>query len=91
MPKIPDGKEPGKLTAQELGIDTTKGDVLRRELMEEIKNYENASMTTAVVERMEKIMVKSMAQKDKIIMAQRLHELELEKRHNEEIAKVREE
>jgi len=61
---------------KELGIDTTKGELLRRELQEELRNYENASMTTAVVERMEKIMVKSMAQKDQIIMAQRLHELE---------------
>jgi len=48
-------------------------------------------MTTAVVERMEKIMVRSMAQKDQIIMAQRLHELEQDKIHLEELAKVREE
>jgi hypothetical protein len=59
--------------------------------MEEIKQYENASMTTSVVKRMEKIMVRSMAQKDKIIMAQRLHELEMEKKHSDEISRIREE
>jgi len=79
------------LSPKELGIDTTKGDLLRRELMEEIKHYENASMTASVVERMEKIMVRSMAQKDKIIMAQRLHELEMEKKHSDEISRIREE
>jgi len=40
---------------------------------------------------MEKIISKSLAQKDQIFLAQRLHELELEKRHKEEIARIREE
>jgi hypothetical protein len=50
-----------------------------------------ARLPASVVERMEKIMVRSMAQKDKIIMAQRLHELEMEKKHSDEISRIREE
>jgi hypothetical protein len=44
-----------------------------------------------MVERMEKVITSSLAQKDQIIMAQRLAELEAEKRHQEEINKIREE
>ena len=48
-------------------------------------------MSTVVVERMEKIISQSLAKKDQLFLAQRLHELEQEKRHKEEIAHIREE
>lgn len=48
-------------------------------------------MSTVVVERMEKIIHSSLAQKDKILLAQRLHELEMEKNHKDEINRIREE
>ena len=44
-----------------------------------------------MMDRMEKIVVSSLAQKDQIIMAQRLAELEAENRHKEEINRIREE
>ena len=59
--------------------------------MNEMREYEKASMSNVLVDRMEKIVVSSLAQKDQIIMAQRLAELEAEKRHKEEINKIREE
>lgn len=59
--------------------------------MSEMKEYEKATMSEALVDRLEKIMVSSMAKKDQIIMAQRLSELDQEKRHAEEINKIREE
>lgn len=40
---------------------------------------------------MEKIISQSLAKKDQLFLAQRLHELEQEKRHKEEIAHIREE
>lgn len=61
------------------------------DLMNEMKEYEKAALSETLVNRLEKIMVTSMAQKDQIIMAQRLSELEAEKRHQEEINKIREE
>ena len=60
-------------------------------LMTEMKEYEKATMSTTLLDRIEKIIVSSMAQKDQIIMAQRLSELEAESRHKEEINKIREE
>lgn len=61
------------------------------DLMNEMREYEKATLSETLVNRLEKIMVSSMAQKDQIIMAQRLHELDAEKRHAEEINKIREE
>ena len=61
------------------------------DLMNEMREYEKASMSNVLVDRMEKIVASSLAQKDQIIMAQRLAELEAEKRHKEEINKIREE
>ena len=61
------------------------------DLLHEMKEYEAATMSTVMVERMEKILTTSLAQKDQIIMAQRLAELEKEKRHQEEINRIREE
>ena len=40
---------------------------------------------------MEKIITQSLAQKDKLILAQRLYELEAEKKHKDEINQIREE
>ena len=59
--------------------------------MNEMREYEKATMSNVLVDRMEKIVASSLAQKDQIIMAQRLTELEAEKRHKEEINKIREE
>lgn len=61
------------------------------DLLSEMKDYERAHINTAVIDRMEKVVVSSLAQKDQLIMAQRLSELEREKRHQEEINKIREE
>lgn len=72
-------------------LDKEKREQLVGELLGELNRYESASVSTLVVERMEKIISKSLAQKDQILLAQRLHELELEKKHKEEIARIREE
>jgi hypothetical protein len=56
-----------------------------------MKAYETANLSQIMMDRMEKIVVSSLAQKDQIIMAQRLHELEAENRHKEEINRIREE
>ena len=61
------------------------------DLMNEMREYEKATMSNVLVDRMEKIVASSLAQKDQIIMAQRLAELEAEKRHKEEINRIREE
>ena len=61
------------------------------DLMNEMREYEKATMSNVLVDRMEKIVASSLAQKDQIIMAQRLAELEAEKRNKEEINKIREE
>lgn len=60
-------------------------------LLKELQKYETASVNTVVVERMEKILYRSLAEKDKVIVAQRLSELEIEKRHKDEINRIREE
>ena len=60
-------------------------------LMTEMREYEKATMSHTLLDRIEKIIAGSMAQKDQIIMAQRLSELEAEKRHKEEINRIREE
>lgn len=39
------------------------------DLLGEMKEYERAHISTAVMERMEKVVVTSMAQKDQMIMA----------------------
>ena len=59
------------------------------DLMNEMRAYEKATMSTTLLDRIEKIIAASMAQKDQIIMAQRLSELEAEKRHTEEINKIK--
>jgi len=49
--------------------DEAKRKRLVNEMLDEMKRYEQASMSTVVVERMEKIITKSLAQKDKILLA----------------------
>ena len=49
--------------------DENKRKKLVNEMLDEMKRYEQASMSTVVVERMEKIITKSLAQKDKILLA----------------------
>lgn len=61
------------------------------ELLGEMKEYERAHISSTAIDRMEKVVISSMAQKDQIIMAQRLVELEREKKHQEEIVRLREE
>ena len=53
--------------------------------------YESANLSQIMMDRMEKIFINSMAKKDQVIMAQRLSELEAEKRHQQEINRIREE
>lgn len=60
-------------------------------LLSEMKEYEAANINTTMMDRMEKIVISSLAQKDQIIMAQSLAELERELRHKEEINRIREE
>lgn len=61
------------------------------ELMQEMKSYESANINSNMMDRMEKIVISSLAQKDQIIMAQSLAELEREIRHKDEINRIREE
>lgn len=60
-------------------------------MLHELNRYESANVSQIVVERMEKVITKSLAQKDQLLIAQRLHELEMEAKHQEEIARIREE
>lgn len=60
------------------------------ELMQEMKSYEAANINSNMMDRMEKIVISSLAQKDQIIMAQSLAELEREIRHKDEINRIRE-
>ena len=61
------------------------------ELLTQMREYETANMSQTMMDRIEKIVTSSLAQKDQIIMAQRLAELERENRHREEINRIREE
>ena len=72
-------------------VNATKHQTLSSGILAEIKEYEKATINSNMVDRMEKIVVESLAQKDQIIMAQRLAELEKEIRHKDEINKIREE
>lgn len=61
------------------------------ELITEMKQYEASNINQGMIDRMEKIVVSSLAQKDQIIMAQSLADLQKELRHKEEINRIREE
>ena len=50
-------------------MDKEKREQLIGEMMSELNRYESASVSTLVVERMEKIISKSLAQKDQIFLA----------------------
>lgn len=45
------------------------------EIMTEMKSFEAANINSTMMDRMEKVVVSSLAQKDQIIMAQSLSEL----------------
>ena len=77
--------------AEEQHIKTLERNRMIGDLMSEMAEYEKAAMSEVMVNRLEKILVTSLAQKDQLIMAQRMAELEAEKRHKEEINKIREE
>jgi hypothetical protein len=61
------------------------------DVLAEMKEYEAATVNQVVVDRMEKIVTSSLNQKDKILMGQAMHELELKRQHQEEITRIREE
>lgn len=61
------------------------------ELLTEMKSYEASAITANMMDRMDKIVISSLAQKDQVIMAQSLAELQREIRHKEEINQIREE
>lgn len=67
-----------------------KNSKLISDLLSEMNKYEQASVSQLVVERMEKFITQSLARKDSLLIGQRLNELEMEKRHKEEIARIRE-
>ena len=51
--------------------------------MEEIQNYEKATTNTYIVEKMEKLLYKGLAQKDQEIIAYQLKELKTETLYKE--------
>ena len=59
------------------------------DLREELKRYEAAVSGSILVEQFQGIIEKSMAQKDVMIVGQRLAQLEQENRHKQEIADIR--
>jgi hypothetical protein len=60
------------------------------EVMQEMRAFEAANINQNMMDRMEKIVISSLAQKDQIIMAQSLAEMQRELRHKEEINRIRE-
>ena len=54
--------------------DKRKGQV--NEFLKELQRYESSFVNTQMVDKMEKIITQSLAQKDKLLLAQRLNELE---------------
>ena len=50
-------------------VNATKHQTLISGILAEIKEYEKATINSNMVDRMEKIVVESLAQKDQIIMA----------------------
>ena len=59
------------------------------QLREELKRYEAAVSGSILVEQFQGIVEKSMAQKDVMIIGQRLTQLEQENKHKQEIADIR--
>lgn len=56
-----------------------------------MNRYESSSLSEVLIERMENFVSSALAKKDQLMLAQCFKELELEKRHHEEISKIREE
>ena len=53
---------------------------MANELLAEVRNYEEAQRNTVIVEKMEKLLYKGLAQKDHEIVAYKMKELKLELR-----------
>ena len=64
---------------------------LMNDLAEELKRYEAAVNGSIFVEQFQNIVQKSLAQKDVLMLGQRLSQLEQENKHKQEIADIREE
>ena len=58
--------------------DMRKREVFSR-MLKEMQSYESATVSDLVIERMEKIVTGSLAQKDKLIMAQTMGDMQLRK------------
>lgn len=64
---------------------------LLSDLKEELERYEKAVSGSIFIEQFQHTVTKSLAQKDTLLIAQRLAQLEQENKHKEEIASIREE
>jgi len=60
-----------------------------KDLAEELKRYEAAVSGSVFFERFQNTVSKSLAQKDVMMLGQRLSQLELENKHKQEIADIR--
>ena len=72
-------------------MDQTKNKKLIGDLREELERYERAVSGSIFIEQFQHTVTKSLAQKDTLLIAQRLAQLEQENKHKEEIASIREE
>ena len=62
-----------------------------KDLTEELKRYEAAVSGSVFFERFQNTVSKSLAQKDVMMLGQRLSQLEMEAKHKQEIADIRSE
>lgn len=76
--------------AQKVG-ESEKHKRLVQDLKEELERYEKAVSGSIFIEQFQHTVTKSLAQKDTLLLAQRLAQLEQEAKHREEIAAIREE
>ena len=72
---------------QGLGSDEHKK--LVKGLAEELQRYEAAVSGSIFVEQFQSIVQKSLAQRDMMMLGQRLAQMEAEKKHQQEIADIR--
>ena len=62
---------------------------IMRDLTEELNRYEKAVNGSIFVEQFQGIVQKNLAQKDIMMLGQRLSQLEMENKHKQEIADIR--
>lgn len=72
-------------------VDQAQNKKLLGDLREELERYERAVSGSIFIEQFQHTVTKSLAQKDTLLIAQRLAQLEQENKHKEEIASIREE